>query len=437
MHDNTLSPPTSAISQDDHDLSSPYSVDGAGHISAFHIVSATSLDLKAYAPSCFILGMSNACFANSTHFGNQTMECSSGADGVFGPQIHSCRDFDFTLLFEQTVLQAAPSALLLLSVPPRIWFLQRQTLKSMRSHMTFLKLAAVIVLAVTQIIMLCLWASAPTQRTSASVPAATVSTFGALALVLLSGIEDSRSFRPSAMINTYLFFSLLLDTPQARTLWLRASSTSLAGVFSVSMAVKAITLCLEACTKRRFLLPPYCVNAPEMLVNIYDRTLLWWLNQTFWLGFRSRIASKDLPPIDNGLSSKCLDKKFQKIRLRYNSHSGRVLLRALIIHCRFSVLAFMIPRLFLSAFRLLQPLLISSITDVMAKTVSQESTSAGRGLIGATALVYCGLALSNVTYKRQLQRFQTQLRGVLVTSLYRKMLVLPSETLAGNASVTL
>jgi hypothetical protein len=73
----------------------------------------------------------------------------------------------------------------------------------------------------------------------------------------------------------------------------------------------------------------------------------------------------------------------------------------------------------------------------MAKSVSQDSTSTGRGLIGATALVYCGLALSNVTYKRQLQRFQTQLRGVLVTSLYRKMLVLPSETLLDNKAVTL
>lgn len=73
----------------------------------------------------------------------------------------------------------------------------------------------------------------------------------------------------------------------------------------------------------------------------------------------------------------------------------------------------------------------------MAKSVSQDSTSAGSGLIDATALVYLGLALSNVTYKRQLQRFQTQLRGALVTSLYRKTLVLPAETLANDTAVTL
>lgn len=365
------------------------------------------------------------------------MECTSATDDVFGPQIHGCRNFDFTLLFEQTILQAAPSTVLLLSVPPRIWFLQRQTMKSMRSTMTMLKLATILILAVTQVIMLILWASAPMQRTPASIPAATVSTLGAMALVLLSRHEDSYSVRPSAMINTFLLFSLLLDMPQARTLWLRADCTSLAAVFSIGMAVKAVTLCLEACTKKRFLLPPYRVNAPEMLVSIYDRTLLWWLNQTFLLGFKSRITSEDLPPIDSGLSSSRLDGWFQKAWLRYKRYSGRALLRALIVHCRFSVVAFMIPRLFLSAFRLLQPSLISSITGVMAEGVSRESISAGRGLIAATGLVYCGLALSNVTYKRQLQRFQTQLRGVLVTSIYRKMLGLPSETLADNAAVTL
>jgi hypothetical protein len=234
-----------------------------------------------------------------------------------------------------------------------------------------------------------------------------------------------------------MLFSLLLDIPQARTLWLRPGPTSLPCVFSVGMAVKAISLCLEAITKKRFLFPAYRSIAPEMLVNLYNRTLLWWLNPMFLLGFKSQLSFEDLTPIDSDLSSKRLDLQFRTLWARYESYPGRALLWALIIQCRVSVMAFMVPRLFLSAFRLSQPLLISSITSIMAKSVSQDSTSAGRGLIGATALVYCGLALSNVTYKRQLQRFQTQLRGVLVTSLYGKMLALPSETLVDNKAVTL
>lgn len=365
------------------------------------------------------------------------MECISAADDLFGPQVHGCRVFDFTLFFEQIILQAAPSAVLLLAVPPRIWFLRKQTLKSMRSKLTLLKLVAAVLLAITQVIMLSLWASSPSQRTSASIPATTVSTLGALALVLLSGLEDIRSIRPSALINTYMLFSLLLDIPQARTLWLRPGPTSLPCVFSVGMAVKAISLCLEAFTKKRFLFPAYRSIAPEMLVNLYNRTLLWWLNPMFFLGFKSRLSFEDLSPIDSDISSKRLDRQFQAVWARYKSNPGRALLWALVVQCRVSVMTFMVPRLFLSAFRLSQPLLISCITSIMAKSVSQNSTNAGRGLVGATALVYCGLAFSNVIYNRQLQRFQTQLRSVLVTALYRKMLFLPSETLVDNTAVTL
>jgi len=335
--------------------------------------------------------------------------CILATDDVFEPQVHSCREFDFTLLFEQAILQAAPSALLLLSVPPRLWYLRKQTPKSARSKMTMLKLAAVVLLAFVQIIMLILWASAERQRTPASIPATTVSTLVTLALLLLSGLEDSRSFRPSAIINTYMLFSLLLDIPQARTLWLRPGPTSLPVVFSVEMTIKAISLCLEACTKKRLLFSPYRVIAPEMLVSIYDRTLLWWLNPIFLLGFKSRIAFEDLLPIDNDLSSKHLDRQFQRVWLRHESNAGRALLWTLTIQCRASVVAFMVPRVFLSAFRLSQPLFIDSITSFMAKRASPASASTGHGLIGATALVFCGLAFSDVIYKRQLQRFQTRL----------------------------
>jgi ABC-type multidrug transport system fused ATPase/permease subunit len=40
------------------------------------------------------------------------MECNLAADDVFGPQVHSCRDSDFNLLFEQATLQAVPFAIL-------------------------------------------------------------------------------------------------------------------------------------------------------------------------------------------------------------------------------------------------------------------------------------------------------------------------------------
>ena len=104
---------------------------------------------------------------------------------------------------------------------------------------------------------------------------------------------------------------------------------------------------------------------------------------------------------------------------------------------RLVIVSFMMPRLCLSAFKLLQPMLINEVTVLIAGNVNQKSTNAGHGLIGATFFIYTGLAISNALYKRQMQRFLVMLRGTLVAALYRKLLVTPSESLNDNAAITL
>ena len=55
------------------------------------------------------------------------MNCSLVSDDSFGPQY--CDDFDFTLVFEQSLFQIAPCALLLLALPIRASQLRRQEAK--------------------------------------------------------------------------------------------------------------------------------------------------------------------------------------------------------------------------------------------------------------------------------------------------------------------
>lgn len=51
-------------------------------------------------------------------------------DNTFGPHAGSCRGgFDFTLLFEESILSILPLALLLLVVPVRTTYLFRRTIK--------------------------------------------------------------------------------------------------------------------------------------------------------------------------------------------------------------------------------------------------------------------------------------------------------------------
>ena len=57
---------------------------------------------------------------------NYSTNCRVGADDLFGPQVLGCREsFDFTLLFEQSILSLLPSILLLLVSVPRFIKLSR------------------------------------------------------------------------------------------------------------------------------------------------------------------------------------------------------------------------------------------------------------------------------------------------------------------------
>lgn len=61
-------------------------------------------------------------------------------DNTFSYYAQECRDgFDFTLLFEQTILTALPLGLLILVAPARIWYLSKKSKKTTTSLLLPLK----------------------------------------------------------------------------------------------------------------------------------------------------------------------------------------------------------------------------------------------------------------------------------------------------------
>jgi len=61
-------------------------------------------------------------------------------DNLFGPAIHNCQsDFDFTILFEQSILSIVPSALLLLYLPARVWQLWSKSSKARFNGIVLIK----------------------------------------------------------------------------------------------------------------------------------------------------------------------------------------------------------------------------------------------------------------------------------------------------------
>lgn len=100
-------------------------------------------------------------------------------------------------------------------------------------------------------------------------------------------------------------------------------------------------------------------------------------------------------------------------------------------------LAGVFPRLTLTFFRFMQPLLISSITHLVSEPDSTSATNRGWGLTAAFGLVYIGLAITGGAYQHKANRLATMVRGTLVTAIYSQTLDLSITSLDESAAVTL
>jgi ATP-binding cassette subfamily C (CFTR/MRP) protein 1 len=238
------------------------------------------------------------------------MKCSPISDDGFGPQY--CDNFDFTLAFEQSFFQIAPCALLLLVLPFRASQLRRQEAKCASSWIQICKQVIISVLALGQFALLISWALS-NNISQAALAAAILSFLACLSLLWLSSLEHTRSASPSDIISVFILFSIILDVPQARTLWLRhRSDTAIAATFTACLVIKTIVIFLETQSKRPWLLPSFQAYAPEALANIFNRAVLWWLGPLFLLAYRNNIRFEDLYTIDDSLSAGSVEHHFMQ-----------------------------------------------------------------------------------------------------------------------------
>jgi len=159
---------------------------------------------------------------------------------------------------------------------------------------------------------LILWASPGASDTQASIAAACLSLAAAIGICILSYLEHTRSIQPSEVLNLYLFFSVAFDAVQVRTLWLRNESSTIAAVFTASMATKLVLLLLEMVEKRPFLLPGYQKLPLESTSGILNRSVFWWLNTLITHGARSILSLNDLEGLDYEMSTKTLFRRLHE-----------------------------------------------------------------------------------------------------------------------------
>ena len=201
------------------------------------------------------------------------------------------------------------------------------------------------------------------------------------------------------LLSTYVSLTLLLDVAQTRTFWL-ASRTKpefiYTGIFTASMTLKVLILLLEAQQKTKWVRwDTKEAHSPEETSGIFSLGVYFWLNGIFLSGYRKILQMKDLYPLDRAIVGADLYERFQKhadySRMRGDKYGlAKVLARTLLVQ----ILLPIPPRLALTGFMFCQPFLINSVLSQLSGPITPASANMGYGFIGASALIYGGIAVS-------------------------------------------
>lgn len=241
------------------------------------------------------------------------------------------------------------------------------------------------------------------------------------------------------MLSLYLFVTILLDLPQARTLWMSRSYLSETILVTANPVIKGILLVLENVDKRSRLYPVGRHALPsEATSGIVNRSFLWWINKTIRSGFSKALSFNDMQVLDKRMSSTTLSEKVTRAWNERRLPERR--LEFPLAVCRalapdFIAIAF--PRILAIGFTFTQPFLIQRILTLLSDSPERIEPAQGYGLIAATCLIYLGLAVLRLNYNQKVNRFTTMFRGAAVSLIYDKTLTTGDGHYDESAALTL
>ncbi|RYP55071.1 hypothetical protein DL769_010249 [Monosporascus sp. CRB-8-3] len=331
-------------------------------------------------------------------------------------------DFDFNVQFEQLFFSIIPSVLFIVT---SLWRTVSQVRKPTVVNapvFQLIKLGAITTYVGLELSLLILVAVGSFHVTSMFIASSVLKLVSALFMITLSLVDHSKSPRPSVLLNSYLFLTLLLDAAQARTLFLSSGDKpelTYSSIFSAAIAVKVGILLLEAQRKSRWVSWDEKEHSPEETSGIFSLGVFFWLNKIFLEGYKKVLTIKDLYPLDTTLSGKSLHEEFSR-NMDYSKLRGdkfglvKVLMRTL----KVPLLLPIPPRLALLGFTFCQPLFIEKLLDHLSKP--EVDANVGYGFIGASILIYSGIGISTALCWYFHHRMRTMARSILVTETYIK-----------------
>ncbi|KAF4629796.1 hypothetical protein G7Y89_g8347 [Cudoniella acicularis] len=362
-------------------------------------------------------------------------------DDSFGPAVHGCRDdFDFTIKFEKIFFSLIPASVFIALALTRTVFLLGRPEIVRGPILRGTKLATLIAYSALQLSLLVL--STKLNKSKVFFVSAGAVEFASTPFItILSFLEHSRSPRPSILLNVYLSLTLLLDIAQTRTLWLasiRFDETIFSRLFTAAVVVKLILILLESHRKSRWIQWDIKDHSPEEMSGVFGLGAFVWLNRLFLIGYKKILTIDDLFPLDQSMATEALQLKLMDNLQSPRSKGRRLgLAKALAKTLAVSLLLPIGPRVALIGFKFCQPFLINTLLDYLQQSVDVSSKNVGYGLIGATILIYAGVAISTAFYWYFHERTLCMSRGALAGAVYKMTTEVKVSAAGDSVALTL
>jgi ATP-binding cassette subfamily C (CFTR/MRP) protein 1 len=366
-------------------------------------------------------------------------------DDSFGPTIHGCRDnFDFTIKFENIFFSIIPSSLFIVIALGRTVILSRRPEAVGGCILRGIKLVATNVYCALKLSLLILSSNSTKYGARVLLVTSTsVSFCSSVCIIGLSYLEHSRSARPAILLNAYLILTILFDVTQLRTLWIISTNPQeliFSRLFTASVAVKAILTIIESQNKSRWMQWDVERHSPEETTGIFGLIAYTWLGRIFLAGYTKILTLDDLFPLDQSMATGALQLRLMD-NLRSSKSKGQKnglgLAKAMAKTLKISLLLPIGPRAALIAFKFCQPFLINILLEYLEQPADHASRNRGYGLIGATILIYTGIAIFTALYWYLHERTLCMSRGSLAGAVYKKTTEAKLTTVGASSAITL
>ncbi|KAJ7589613.1 P-loop containing nucleoside triphosphate hydrolase protein [Mycena floridula] len=351
---------------------------------------------------------------------------SCAQDRSFGPT-STCRDLDFTLYFEQTILSFGPDVLFVVLAVFRLVLLKLQPRHVKSSTLGYallaLKGSAALVILASTITSLAYSSHRQIFSASLDLAAPIVQILSATLLTLLVLIEHFQSVSPSTLIITYAFIKGVFNAAIMRSSIQIGDPIPTTAILALITAAYIFLSFLELVGKPRVLVNK---NVPKVSSSSFlSRSFCLWLYPLLWTGRKKTLTIADCGSIPIEMGAVASTEPLRNALLTM-SKQNHYLVYASLRAFPLMFLSPIFPRILLLLAAFMQPLLALRMITYISD--SNQSSERGWALVGGFVCTYALIFLMTSMYWEKVFDCAVRYRGALVGNIYSKTLRLSSAS---------